>query len=253
MQQFGGIILSENIVEINDVSMLFNLSSEKVDNIKEYFVRFIKGKLTFEEFWALKNVSFNIKRGESMGIVGLNGSGKSTLLKIIAGVLKPTTGNISVYGSVAPLIELGAGFDFELTAKENIFLNGAILGYSRAEMKEKFDEIMDFAELWDFVDVPIKNFSSGMVARLGFSIATLSKPDVLIADEILGVGDHKFQMKCEKRMEEIMNNGATVILVSHSINSVKTICTQAAWLSKGQLINVGPAESICNEYMASMG
>lgn len=245
--------MSENIVEINDVSMLFNLSSEKVDNIKEYFVRFIKGKLTFEEFWALKNVSFNIKRGESMGIVGLNGSGKSTLLKIIAGVLKPTTGNISVYGSVAPLIELGAGFDFELTAKENIFLNGAILGYSRAEMKEKFDEIMDFAELWDFVDVPIKNFSSGMVARLGFSIATLSKPDVLIADEILGVGDHKFQMKCEKRMEEIMNNGATVILVSHSINSVKTICTQAAWLSKGQLINVGPAESICNEYMASMG
>ncbi|OCT11125.1 teichoic acid ABC transporter ATP-binding protein [Paenibacillus pectinilyticus] len=244
--------MSDNIVEINDVSMLFNLSREKVDNIKEYFVRFVKGKLTFEEFWALRNISFNIKRGESMGIVGLNGSGKSTLLKIIAGVLKPTTGNLSVYGSVAPLIELGAGFDFELTAKENIFLNGAILGYSRAEMKEKFDEIMDFAELWDFIDVPIKNFSSGMIARLGFSIATISKPDILIADEILGVGDHKFQAKCEKRMEEIMSNGATVILVSHSINSVKAICTQAAWLRKGQLINVGPAEAVCNEYMTSV-
>lgn len=252
MQFFGGILLSENIVEINDVSLLFNLSREKVDNIKEYFVRFVKGKLTFEEFWALRNVSFNIKKGESMGIVGLNGSGKSTLLKVIAGVLKPTTGNISVYGSVAPLIELGAGFDFELTAKENIFLNGAILGYSRAEMKEKFEEIMDFSELWDFIDVPIKNFSSGMIARLGFSIATISKPDILIADEILGVGDHKFQLKCEKRMEEIIHNGATVILVSHSINQVKEICTQAAWLSKGQLINVGPAEAVCNEYMTSM-
>lgn len=244
--------MSENIVEINDVSLLFNLSREKVDNIKEYFVRFIKGKLTFEEFWALKNVSFNIKKGESMGIVGLNGSGKSTLLKVIAGVLKPTTGNISVYGSVAPLIELGAGFDFELTAKENIFLNGAILGYSRAEMKEKFEEIMDFSELWDFIDVPIKNFSSGMIARLGFSIATISKPDILIADEILGVGDHKFQLKCEKRMEEIISNGATVILVSHSINQVKTICTQAAWLSKGQLINVGPVEEVCHDYMTSL-
>jgi ABC-type polysaccharide/polyol phosphate transport system ATPase subunit len=252
MQQFGGVILSENIVEINDVSMLFNLSREKVDNIKEYFVRFIQGKLTFEEFWALKNVSFNIRKGESMGIVGLNGSGKSTLLKIIAGILKPTTGNISVFGSVAPLIELGAGFDFELTAKENIFLNGAIFGYSRNQMKDKFEEIIDFSELWDFVDVPIKNFSSGMVARLGFSIATTSKPDILIADEILGVGDHKFQMKCEKRMEEIMNSGATIILVSHSIESVKKICSQAAWLSKGELINVGSAEAVCNEYMTSM-
>ncbi|WNR43879.1 ABC transporter ATP-binding protein [Paenibacillus roseipurpureus] len=244
--------MSENIVEINDVSMLFNLSREKVDNIKEYFVRLIQGKLTFEEFWALRNVSFNIKKGESMGILGLNGSGKSTLLKIIAGILKPTTGKISVYGTVAPLIELGAGFDFELTAKENIFLNGAIFGYSRSQMKEQFEEIIDFAELWDFVDVPIKNFSSGMVARLGFSIATLSKPDVLIADEILGVGDHKFQMKCERRMEEIINNGATVILVSHSIDSVRKICSQAAWLNKGQLVNVGSAELVCNEYMASM-
>lgn len=244
--------MSENIVEINDVSMLFNLSSEKVDNIKEYFVRLVKGNLSFEEFWALKNVSFNIKKGESMGIIGLNGSGKSTLLKIIAGVLKPTYGDVRVYGSVAPLIELGAGFDFELTAKENIFLNGAILGYSRAEIKESFNEIMDFAELWDFVDVPIKNFSSGMIARLGFSIATLSNPDVLIADEILGVGDHKFQLKCEKRMEEIINNGATVILVSHANNSVKKICSQAAWLNKGHLIKVGPAELVCDEYLASM-
>lgn len=245
--------MSENIVEINDVSMMFNLSREKVDNIKEYFVRYVKGQLSFEKFWALKNISFNIKRGESLGIVGLNGSGKSTLLKIIAGVLKPTTGSISVYGSVAPLIELGAGFDFDLTARENIFLNGAILGYSKSQMKEKFQEIMDFAELWEFIDVPIKNFSSGMVARLGFSIATISRPDILIADEILGVGDYKFQKKCEKRMEQIIGNGATVILVSHSIETVKEMCTKVVWLNKGELIKVGPTSTICEEYMASMG
>ncbi|XOK60431.1 ABC transporter ATP-binding protein [Paenibacillus elgii] len=244
--------MSENIVEINDVSMMFNLSREKIDNVKEYFIRFVKGQIIFEEFWALKNISLNMKKGESLGIVGLNGSGKSTLLKLIAGVLKPTTGNISVYGTVAPLIELGAGFDFDLTARENIFLNGAILGYSRAQMKEKFEEILDFAELWDFVDVPIKNFSSGMVARLGFSIATISRPDILIADEILGVGDYKFQKKCEERMADIIGNGATVILVSHSIDTVKKICTNVAWLNKGQLISVGPTDTVCKEYMAHM-
>jgi ABC-type polysaccharide/polyol phosphate transport system ATPase subunit len=244
--------MSENIVEINGVSMMFNLSREKVDNIKEFFVRLVKGQLSFEEFWALKNISFNIKRGESLGIVGLNGSGKSTLLKIIAGVLKPTKGTVSVYGSVAPLIELGAGFDYELTARENIFLNGAILGFSRAQIKDKFEEIMDFAELWDFVDVPIKNFSSGMVARLGFSIATISRPDILIADEILGVGDYKFQKKCEERMGEITGNGATVILVSHSIETVQQMCNKVAWLEKGKLVKVGPADTVCEEFMASM-
>lgn len=244
--------MTDNIVEIKDVSMLFNLSQEKVDNIKEYFIRFVKGKLSYQEFWALKNISFNIERGDSLGIVGLNGSGKSTLLKIIAGVLKPTKGSVTVYGTVAPLIELGAGFDFDLTAKENIFLNGAILGYSRAQMKGKFDEIMDFAELWDFMDVPIKNFSSGMIARLGFSIATISRPDILIADEILGVGDYKFQEKCEKRISEIIGKNTTVILVSHSIDTVKKMCNKVAWLKKGQLIKVGPASEVCKEYLISM-
>lgn len=244
--------MSDHIIEINNVSMLFNLSREKVDNIKEYFIRYIKGQLNFEQFWALENISFNIKRGESLGIVGLNGSGKSTLLKVIAGVLKPTKGTVSVFGSVAPLIELGAGFDFDLTARENIFLNGAILGYSRSEMKEKFEEIMDFAELWDFIDVPIKNFSSGMVARLGFSIATISRPDILIADEILGVGDYKFQKKCEKRMEEIISNGATIILVSHSIDTIKEMCSKVVWLKKGELIKEGPTDVVCEEFMASM-
>lgn len=242
----------ESIVEINNVSMMFNLSREKVDNIKEYFIRFVKKQLNFQEFWALKNISLNIRRGESLGIVGLNGSGKSTLLKIIAGVLKPTTGTVSVYGSVAPLIELGAGFDYDLTARENIFLNGAILGYSKAKIKEEFDEIMDFAELWEFVDVPIKNFSSGMVTRLGFSIATISRPDILIADEILGVGDYKFQKKCEERMSEIIGQNTTVILVSHSIDTIEKICTKVVWLKKGELIKIGPTKIVCEEYLASM-
>ena len=187
--------MGKNIIEVNHVSMMFNRSTERVDNIKEYFVRLAKRNLLFEEFWALQDVSFNIKRGEAVGIVGLNGSGKSTMLKIVAQVMKPTKGSVQVYGSMAPLIELGAGFDMDLTARENIYLNGAVLGYSRRQMREKFDEIMDFAELWDFVDSPLKNYSSGMVARLGFSIATMSKPDILIVDEILGVGDFKFQEK----------------------------------------------------------
>jgi ABC-type polysaccharide/polyol phosphate transport system ATPase subunit len=240
--------MKDLIVEIDSVSMLFNLSKEKVDNIKEYVIKLIKRQLMFNEFWALKDISFNIYRGESLGIIGLNGSGKSTLLKIIAGVMKPTKGKVSVYGSVAPLIELGAGFDPDLSARENVFLNGAVLGYSKAQMKEKFDEIIDFAELWDFIDVPIKNYSSGMVARLGFSIATISRPDILIVDEILGVGDFKFKEKCENRMNEIISNGSTVILVSHSIEQIKLMCKKAVWLKSGQLVMQGEAEEVCNEY-----
>lgn len=252
MKSFGGNTMTEYIVEINNVSMMFKLSSEKVDTIKEYFIRLLKRQLSFQEFWALKNISLNIRRGEALGIIGLNGSGKSTLLKIIAGVLKPTTGIVSVYGTVAPLIELGAGFDYDLTARENIFLNGAILGYSKAKIKEEFDEIMDFAELWEFIDVPLKNFSSGMVARLGFSIATISRPDVLIVDEILGVGDYKFQNKCEERMSEIIGENTTVIFVSHSIDDIKKICSRVAWLKKGKLIKIGPTKTVCEEYLASM-
>ncbi|TWH59721.1 ABC-2 type transport system ATP-binding protein/lipopolysaccharide transport system ATP-binding protein [Desulfitobacterium sp. LBE] len=240
--------MSKNIIEINNISMMFNRSKEQVDNLKEYLIRLSKRNLFFEEFWALKNISFNIEKGESIGIVGLNGSGKSTLLKIIAQVMKPTNGEVKVYGSVAPLIELGAGFDMDLSARENVFLNGAVLGHSRLEMRKKFDSIIDFAELWDFVDVPIKNFSSGMIARLGFAIATANSPDILILDEILGVGDFKFQKKCESRIREITENDATVIFVSHSIEQVMELCKKAVWLNKGQMVMYGEVNEVCQQY-----
>ena len=228
--------------------MMFNKSSEKIDSLKEYVIKLTKHQLMFEEFWALQNISFEIPKGEAVGIVGLNGSGKSTLLKTIAKVLKPTKGSVDVSGTIAPLIELGAGFDSNLSARENIFLNGAVLGYNRAQMREKFESIMDFAELWDFVDVPIKNFSSGMVARLGFSIATSNIPDILIVDEILGVGDFKFQKKCEERMGKIIDHGATIVFVSHSIEQVQQVCSRAIWLEKGRLVMDGPVEEVCNKY-----
>lgn len=243
--------MSENIIEINNVSMMFNRTKEQVDNLKEYIIRLSKKNLFFEEFWALNNISFNIRKGESIGIVGLNGSGKSTLLKIIAQVMKPTKGEVKVHGSVAPLIELGAGFDLDLSARENVFLNGTVLGHSRKEMRDKFESIIDFAELWDFVDVPVKNFSSGMIARLGFAIATASRPDILIVDEILGVGDFKFQKKCESRISEITQNDATVIFVSHSIEQVKELCQKAVWLKNGQLMMYGDVNEVCQQYQNS--
>lgn len=241
--------MSEYIVEIKDVSMMFNLSKERVDNIKEYFIKLINGSLMFEEFWALKNISLNIKKGEAIGVIGLNGSGKSTLLKIIAQVLKPTRGSVEVKGMVAPLIELGAGFDYDLSARENVFLNGAVLGFSRKQMREKFDDIMDFAELWDFIDTPLKNYSSGMIARLGFAVATIQKPDILIVDEILGVGDFKFQKKCEERINKMIEDGATVIFVSHSIEQVVELCEKVLWLEKGEVVMYGDTEIVCSAYM----
>ena len=241
----------EPIIKVKDVSMMFNKSSEKIDNIKEYVIKLFRGQLMFEEFWALKNVSLEIEKGEFVGIVGLNGSGKSTVLKSIAGVLSPTKGNIEVHGTIAPLIELGAGFDPNLSARENVFLNGAVLGKSRKEMRALFDKIIDFAELWDFVDTPIKNFSSGMLARLGFAIATSFMPDVLIVDEILSVGDYLFQEKCEKRMREIINNGATVVFVSHDIDQVRQLCSRVVWLSHGELVMDGATEEVCNKYISN--
>lgn len=241
--------MTQPIIEVKNVSMMFNRSSEKVDSIKEYFVRVMKRQLMFEEFWALKDINLTIHKGDSVGIVGLNGSGKSTLLKIIAGVMKPTKGKAKVYGSVAPMIELGAGFDMDLSARENIYLNGAVLGYSRTEMKAKEESILNFAELWDFVDVPLKNYSSGMVARLGFAIATAHTPDVLIVDEVLGVGDYKFQEKCEKRINEIVDSGATVLFVSHSIEQVKKLCKHVLWLEKGTQLMYGDVEEVCGAYM----
>lgn len=240
--------MSETVIEIRNVSMMFNKGSERVDNIKEYIIKLIKRQLLFEEFWALQDISLSIEKGESVGIVGLNGSGKSTLLKLIARVLKPTKGTVRVNGSTAPLIELGAGFDMDLTARENIYLNGAILGYGRKQMRSKFESIIDFAELWDFLDSPLKNYSSGMIARLGFSIATASIPDILIVDEILGVGDYKFQEKCQQRMDEIVSHGATVIFVSHSLKQVREVCKRAIWLNKGHMVMDGDVEAVCDRY-----
>ncbi len=247
-------ITMENAVEIKDVSMRFNLAKEHVDNIKEWVVRKLKGKgVSFDEFWALKDISLSIPKGDSFALIGSNGSGKSTLLKIISGVLTPTSGTVTLNGSLAPLIELGAGFDMDLSGRENVFLNGAILGHSKKMMEEKYDEIMDFSELKEFEDVPVKNYSSGMMARLGFSVATLVKPDILIVDEILSVGDHAFQEKCSKRMEEMMSGGTTVILVSHDEDMVKKICRHAAWINKGKLMCTGNSTDVTEQYLSSIG
>ena len=236
------------MVKVDNVGIRFNLAKERVDSLKEYFLKFTKGALHFEEFWALDGVSLEIEKGDFYGLVGINGSGKSTLLKAVAGVFKPTRGKITVNGTIAPLIELGAGFDMDLTARENIFLNGAVLGFSKEHMLAKFDEIVDFSELHEFLDVPLKNYSSGMVARIAFAIATATKPDILIADEILAVGDYAFQEKCEKRMAQLLENGTTVIFVSHSIEQVKRMCNKATWLEHGKVIMTGDAETVCDAY-----
>lgn len=240
--------MNDNIIEVNDVTMRFNLAEEKTDTIKEYFVKLVTGKLHFNEFYALKNVSFNIKRGESVALIGKNGSGKSTILKILAGVMYPTKGSVTVNGTIAPLIELGAGFDMELTAKENIYLNGAILGYDRAFMDKHFDEIVDFSELREFINVPLKNFSSGMTARLGFAIATIIKADILIVDEVLAVGDFRFQEKCKAKIAELLEGGTTLLFVSHSAEQVKELCEKAAWLDHGNLMAFGKTEEVYAMY-----
>ncbi|MFR9058242.1 ABC transporter ATP-binding protein [Eubacterium callanderi] len=228
--------------------MKFNMSKERVDNIKEYFVKLVKHQLFFSEFTALENISFNIEKGDVFGIVGLNGSGKSTLLKVISGILKPTIGNVDIRGNISPLIELGAGFDFDLTARENVVLNGLVLGYSKNEILSKMDEIIEFSELQEFMDVALKNFSSGMVARLGFAIATAVMPDILIVDEILSVGDFLFQEKCEKRIKKMMDAGATVLIVSHSIEQIERLCTHVLWLEKGHMKMIGEAQKVCDAY-----
>jgi len=240
-----------NAIELKNITMKFNMSKEKIDNIKEYFVKLMKRQLLYTEFTALSDISLTVKKGEVIGIVGLNGSGKSTLLKIVSGILKPTEGSVSINGSISPLIELGAGFDFDLTARENIFLNGYVLGHTKAEIKEKFDEIVEFSELSEFLDVPIKNFSSGMIARLGFSIATIVRPDILIVDEILSVGDYKFQEKCEQRIADMMSGGTTVIIVSHSIDQIERLCDRVLWLEKGKCIALGEAKEICKRYQSN--
>lgn len=236
------------MIEVNNVCMRFNMAKEKHESLKEYVLALAKGKLQFEEFFALKNVSFNVEKGDFYGLIGLNGSGKSTLLKVISGVYKPTSGSVIARGTIAPLIELGAGFDLDLTARENIYLNGTVLGFTPKYIDEKFDEIVEFSELRDFLDVPLKNYSSGMVARVAFAIATITKPDILIADEILSVGDFLFQEKCEQRMRELMAGGTTVILVSHSISQIERMCNKVTWLEKGQVKMQGDVASVCSAY-----
>ena len=240
--------MADPIIRVEHVTMKFNLMEEKVDTLKEYVVRFLKGKLFYNEFIALDDVSFDIAQGDIFGIVGFNGAGKSTMLKILAGVLRPTLGRVTVQGTIAPLIEVGAGFDPDLTAKENIFLNGAILGHNYEFLKEHFDAILDFAELRDFVNVPVKNFSSGMYARLGFAIATEVRPDILIVDEVLSVGDYQFQEKCEARIRDMIHKGTTAILVSHDNDMIQRLCTKVLWLDHGRKKDLGETARICAEY-----
>ena len=216
--------------------------------LKEYAVRALKGQLNYEEFWALKEVSFDVQRGEVLGIMGLNGSGKSTLLKVIAGVLKPTEGSITVEGEIAPLLELGIGFDPEFSARENVYMNGAMFGRSPDYMDTIYNDIMDFAELWEFEKVPMKNFSSGMFARLGFAVATNVEVDVLILDEVLGVGDYLFMKKCENRINELLSNGVTVLMVSHSVETIKEMCSRAILLEKGKMICEGSIDEVVGVY-----
>ena len=242
------MINNENAVELRDIEMHFNMSKERLESLKEYFLKFMKRELRFEDFVALDKISFDIKKGDVFGIVGLNGCGKSTTLKIISGILRPTRGTVETQGVIAPLIELGAGFDMELTARENIYLNGSVLGYSKKFMDEKFDDIVEFSEMRDFLDVPMKNYSSGMVARIGFAIATVTTPDILIVDEILAVGDFLFQQKCEERINKMMQDDTTVIIVSHSIEQIERLCKHCVWLEKGKVKMIGDAQEVCNAY-----
>ena len=244
--------MSNEAIIVKDVSMRFNLSRERIDSAKEYAIKKLKKQIHFDEFYALRNVSFTIEKGDAFAIIGENGCGKSTLLKTISGIYYPTTGSVEVEGTISPLIELGAGFDMDLTARENIYLNGAVLGRSKEFIDEHFNEIMDFAELWDFVDVPLKNFSSGMIARLGFSIATTTVPDILIVDEILAVGDMNFQRKCQEKMQAMLSGGTTLLFVSHDINQVKSLCRHAVWINHGIVQMVGDAQTVADAYTHDM-
>lgn len=243
--------MEDAIIVVDNVSMRFNLAKEKVDSLKEYIIKAFKGKIEHDEFWALTDVSFTVNRGDSVGLIGLNGSGKSTLLKTIARVLKPTKGSVKVNGKVAPLIELGAGFDFDLTGKENIYLNGALLGRSKKMMDEVLEEIIEFSELRDFMDVPMKNYSSGMLSRLAFSIAISGDADILIVDEVLAVGDHRYQEKCVQRIKDMMAKGTTVLFVSHSIEQIEAICNKVVWLKDGKVHMQGETAQICEIYKQS--
>ena len=236
------------MIEVKNVSMSFRLSQDRIQSIKEYLVTLAKGKLKYKEFWALKNVSFTVRPGEVLGIIGRNGAGKSTILKVISGILKPTEGSVSVRGNIVPMLELGSGFDFDLTGRENIYLNGSILGYSSHFLDEKYDEIVSFSELGEFIEMPIRNYSSGMMMRLAFSIATVVNPEILIVDEILAVGDEAFQRKSRQRMLELMGGGTTVLFVSHRLDQIREMCDRVLWLDHGQIKMLGETKEVCDAY-----
>ena len=242
----------DTIIEVKDVSMRFRMANDNIRSIKEYAVQLLKGKIKYNEFEALKNVSFDVKRGEVVGLIGHNGAGKSTMLKVISGILKPTEGSVTVRGNIAPMLELGSGFDMDMTGRENIFLNGAILGYSEEFLKSKYDEIVAFSEIGQFIDMPLRNYSSGMITRLAFSIATVVVPEVLIVDEVLSVGDAAFQEKSYRRMMELMHGGTTVLFVSHDLEQIQTMCNRVIWLEDGVMKRFGDTGLICREYKNSI-
>lgn len=240
----------KTIIEVNDVTMRFRMNNDRIMSLKEFVTTALRGKLEYNEFTALDHVSFSIKKGETLGLIGRNGAGKSTLLKIISGILKPTTGSVKTQGNVVPMLELGSGFDFDLTGRENIFLNGAILGYSEDFLKEKYEEIVAFSELGKFIEMPIRNYSSGMLARLAFSVAAMVEPEILIVDEILSVGDVEFQEKSRERMMKLMGGGTTVLFVSHSLKQVQDMCKRVIWLDKGRVVMEGPTKEVCDAYQS---
>lgn len=242
--------MSKTMINVSNVTMKFRMNADKILSLKEFVTTALRGKLKFNEFTALKNVTFKVKKGETVGIIGRNGAGKSTVLKVISGILKPTEGTVECSGNVVPMLELGSGFDQDMTGKENIFLNGAILGYSEDFLNKKYNEIVEFSELGNFIDVPIRNYSSGMLMRLAFSIAAVVKPEILIVDEILSVGDAMFQEKSKKRMLELMSGGTTVLFVSHSLEQIREMCNRVIWLEHGEVKMIGRAEEVCNAYQS---
>ena len=237
------------MIYVSDLSLCYHMPAERVSGIKEYIIAAVTGKLHYKKYWALQDVSFTVERGDVVGIIGHNGAGKSTLLKVISGILKQTSGEVTIKGNVVPMLELGSGFDYELTGFENIFLNGAILGYSKEFLYDKFYEIVEFSELGDFINYPLRSYSSGMVMRLAFSIATMVKPDILIVDEILGVGDAEFQDKSKLRMHDLMTGGTTVLVVSHDINQIREICNRVIWIEHGCIHMIGETNLVCDQYM----
>ena len=244
--------MAQEMIKVNGVTVRYKIVSDRVSSIKEFVIKKLKRSLVEKDFLALHDVSFTVEKGDVVGVVGRNGAGKSTLLKVVSGIQKPSEGNVVLGGRVVPMLELGAGFDMELSGKENVYLNGAVLGYTKKFLDEKYNDILEFSELGDFIDMPVRNYSSGMVARLAFSIASMVDPEILIVDEVLSVGDENFQQKSKNRMVELMSGGSTVLFVSHNINQIEEICNKAVWLDHGTVVMAGNAKEICEQYRKSI-